>query len=38
VNGKLGATIVRAAPQQPMTFTSLNGSVDVTLPANVKAI
>ena len=37
VNGKLAATIVRAAPQQPMAFTSLNGEVDVTLPANVKA-
>ena len=37
VNGKLLATILRATPQQPMAFTSLNGSVDVTLPANVKA-
>ena len=37
VNGKLVATITRAAPQQPMAFTSLNGSVDVTLPAAVKA-
>ena len=37
VNGKLLATITRAAPQQPMAFTSLNGSVDVTLPAAVKA-
>jgi hypothetical protein len=37
VNGKLAATIVRATPQQPMAFTSLNGEVDVTLPANVKA-
>jgi DUF4097 and DUF4098 domain-containing protein YvlB len=37
VNGKLVATLTRAAPQQPMAFTSLNGSVDVTLPAAVKA-
>ena len=37
VNGKLMATVVRAAPQQPMAFTSLNGEVDVTLPASVKA-
>lgn len=37
VNGKLVAVITRAAPQQPMSFTSLNGSVDVTLPAAVKA-
>jgi hypothetical protein len=37
VNGKLTASVVRATPQQPMAFTSLNGSVDVTLPATVKA-
>lgn len=37
VNGKLAATVTRATPQQPMAFTSLNGSVDVTLPAAVKA-
>ena len=37
VNGKLMATVTRPAPQQPMAFTSLNGSVDVTLPPTVKA-
>jgi hypothetical protein len=37
VNGKLVATITRAAAQQPMAFTSLNGAVDVTLPAALKA-
>ena len=37
VNGKLTASVVRATPQQPMAFTSLNGSVDVTLPPTVKA-
>jgi len=37
VNGKLTATITRAAPEQPMAFTSMNGSIDVTLPAAVKA-
>jgi hypothetical protein len=37
VNGKLVATVARTTPQQPMAFTSLNGSVDVTLPAAVKA-
>ena len=37
VNGKLTATIARPALQQPMAFTSMNGSVDVTLPAAVKA-
>jgi hypothetical protein len=37
VNGKLLATVARIAPQKPMAFTSMNGSVDVTLPAAVKA-
>ena len=37
VNGKLTATITRAAPEQPMAFTSMNGTIDVTLPAAVKA-
>jgi len=37
VNGKLVATITRATAQQPMAFTSLNGAVDVTLPAALKA-
>ncbi len=37
VNGKVTATVARATPQKPMAFTSLNGAVDVTLPATVKA-
>ena len=37
VNGRLLATIARLTPQKPMAFTSMNGSVDVTLPAAVKA-
>jgi hypothetical protein len=37
VNGKLTATITRPAAQKAMAFTSMNGSVDVTLPAAVKA-
>ena len=37
VNGKVTATVSRAASQKAMAFTSLNGSVDVTLPATVKA-
>jgi len=36
-NGKAVATIARVAPQKAMAFTSLNGIVDVTLPASVKA-
>jgi hypothetical protein len=37
VDGKIVATVARAAPQAPMAFTSLNGDIDVTLPAAVKA-
>jgi hypothetical protein len=36
-NGDLKVTLTRATPQKPMAFTSLNGDVDVTLPASVKA-
>ncbi len=37
VNGKVTATLARVSPQKPMAFTSLNGTVDVTLPAAAKA-
>jgi hypothetical protein len=37
VNGRILATVVRATPQAPMAFTSLNGDVDVTLPSAIKA-
>jgi hypothetical protein len=37
VDGNIVATVARAAPQAPMAFTSLNGDIDVTLPAAVKA-
>lgn len=37
VNGKVTATLTHASPQKPMAFTSLNGAVDVTLPAAAKA-
>jgi hypothetical protein len=37
VNGRLVADIRSVTPQKPMAFTSLNGTVDVTLPASVKA-
>jgi hypothetical protein len=36
-NGKILATISRVAAQKAMAFSALNGSVDVTLPASVKA-
>lgn len=37
VDGNISATVARVAPQAPMAFTSLNGDIDVTLPAAVKA-
>ncbi len=37
VNGKVTATLTHASPQKPMAFTSLNGAVEVTLPADAKA-
>lgn len=37
LNGKLLATFVHVNPQKPMAFSSLNGDIDVTLPADVKA-
>ena len=37
VDGNINATVARVAPQAPMAFTSLNGDIDVTLPAAVKA-
>jgi hypothetical protein len=37
VNGKLQATLTRVTPDKPMSFTSLNGVLDVTLPSTVKA-
>lgn len=36
-NGKVVVTMKRVTPQKPMSFTSLNGNVDVTLPADTKA-
>jgi hypothetical protein len=37
VNGSLTVTLDRVAPDKPMSFSSLNGKVDVTLPADTKA-
>jgi hypothetical protein len=36
-NGDVQVTIRQATPDKPMSFTSLNGDVDVTLPQSVKA-
>jgi len=37
LNGKVLVTMKRLTAQKPMAFTSLNGNVDVTLPADTKA-
>jgi hypothetical protein len=37
LNDDVTAVIDRVAPGKPMSFTSLNGDVDVTLPANAQA-
>jgi hypothetical protein len=36
-NGKVLVTMKRVTAQKPMAFTSVNGSVDVTLPPDAKA-
>jgi hypothetical protein len=37
INGSLTASLDHVASGKPMSFTSLNGKVDVTLPADTKA-
>jgi DUF4097 and DUF4098 domain-containing protein YvlB len=37
LNGHLYATFVRVDPQKAMAFSSLNGDIDVTFPADLKA-
>src|SRR5713226_2452341 len=37
LNGRLLATFSRLNPQKPMAFSSLNGDIDVTFPADLKA-
>ncbi|HTR46795.1 MAG TPA: DUF4097 family beta strand repeat-containing protein [Verrucomicrobiae bacterium] len=37
LNGRLGATFARVNPAKPMAFSSLNGEIDVTFPADLKA-
>jgi DUF4097 and DUF4098 domain-containing protein YvlB len=36
-NDDLTVSMVRVDPQKPMSFSSFNGDIDVTLPANLKA-
>jgi len=37
LNGKVLVTLDRATPNKAMSFSSLNGDIDVTLPADIKA-
>jgi len=37
LNGRVLATFVKINPQKPMAFSSLNGDIDVTFPADLKA-
>jgi len=37
LNGRVLASLDRVTPDKPMSFSSLNGDIDVTLPADVKA-
>jgi DUF4097 and DUF4098 domain-containing protein YvlB len=37
LNGHLRATFTRVEPQKAMAFSSLNGDIDVTFPADLKA-
>lgn len=37
LNGKVLVTFNRVDPQKPMAFSSLNGDIDVTFPADLKA-
>jgi hypothetical protein len=37
MNGSVMAVVTRVTPEAPMSFTSMNGSVDVTLPTGIKA-
>jgi DUF4097 and DUF4098 domain-containing protein YvlB len=37
VNGQITASFARIDSNKPMSFTSLNGKIDVTLPADAKA-
>ncbi|MEP1094909.1 MAG: DUF4097 family beta strand repeat-containing protein [Cyclobacteriaceae bacterium] len=37
VNGEVTATFKEVTPNEPMSFVTLNGDVDVTFPASIKA-
>jgi hypothetical protein len=37
LNGNVTVSLSRVTPEMPMSFTSLNGKIEVTLPADIKA-
>jgi DUF4097 and DUF4098 domain-containing protein YvlB len=37
VNGAINATLNQVTPDRPMSFTTVNGAIDVTLPPDIKA-
>lgn len=37
LNGRIVVTFVKIDPQKPMSFSSMNGDIDVTLPSSSKA-
>jgi DUF4097 and DUF4098 domain-containing protein YvlB len=37
LNGEVQVSLDRVDPSKPMSFSTLNGNIDVTLPANVRA-
>jgi Putative adhesin len=37
LNGEIRVTMERVDPSKPMSFSTLNGEIDVTLPANIRA-
>lgn len=37
VNGSINAKIRKAAPDAPMAFSTVNGNIDITFPADIKA-
>ena len=37
VNGDITVGLLRVAPDKPMSFSTMNGDVDVTLPADARA-
>jgi hypothetical protein len=37
VNGDIEAGLTRLAPDKPLSFSTMNGDIDVTLPADVRA-